>query len=81
MAVNGVGVIKVSNHSGCGATGGVVHRKAEGESCSNLLVIFTGSAVGLVNLLINPKPDSPLYGRPPVQVRLNPWSEGDALEY
>ncbi len=51
------------------------------NSCSNLSVIFTGSAVGLVNLLINPKPDSPLYGRPPVQVRLNPWSEGDALEY
>jgi AAA+ ATPase superfamily predicted ATPase len=43
--------------------------------------IFTGSYVGLMRTLLNPGPDSPLYGRPPVEVRLRPLGDDEAREF
>ncbi|GGP19069.1 hypothetical protein GCM10007981_01260 [Thermocladium modestius] len=36
--------------------------------------IFTGSYMGLMKMLLDSGPDSPLYGRPPVEVRLRPFT-------
>ena len=43
--------------------------------------IFTGSYVGLVRTLLKPGPDSPLYGRPPTEVRLRPFSDELSREF
>ncbi|WP_291998829.1 ATP-binding protein [Caldivirga sp.] len=43
--------------------------------------IFTGSYIGVARALLNPSPDSPLYGRPPVEVRLRPFSDELAREF
>ncbi len=47
----------------------------------NLVFIFTGSAIGLMKTLQEPKGDEPLAGRPPAEVVLEPWSESLAKEY
>ncbi|WP_243674489.1 ATP-binding protein [Vulcanisaeta distributa] len=43
--------------------------------------VFTGSYVGLVRALLRPSPESPLYGRPPVEVRLRPFSDELSREF
>ena len=47
----------------------------------DLVFIFTGSAIGLMKTLQEPKGDEPLAGRPPAEVVLQPWSESLAKEY
>ncbi|MGC8543479.1 MAG: AAA family ATPase [Vulcanisaeta sp.] len=43
--------------------------------------IFTGSYIGLTKALLNPNPESPLYGRPPVEVKLRPFSDDLSREF
>ena len=43
--------------------------------------IFTGSYVGLVKTLLKPNPESPLYGRPPVEVKLRPFNDELSREF
>ncbi|ADN49830.1 AAA family ATPase [Vulcanisaeta distributa] len=43
--------------------------------------IFTGSYVGLVKTLLKPNPESPLYGRPPVEVKLKPFNDELSREF
>ncbi|WP_054857801.1 ATP-binding protein [Vulcanisaeta sp. JCM 16159] len=43
--------------------------------------VFTGSYVGLVKALLRPSPESPLYGRPPVEVRLRSFSDELSREF
>ena len=39
----------------------------------NIRIIFIGSMVGLINKLLNPSPSSPLYGRKPAVIYLQPF--------
>ncbi|BDR93391.1 AAA family ATPase [Vulcanisaeta souniana] len=43
--------------------------------------IFTGSYIGLVKTLLKPNPESPLYGRPPVEVKLRPFNDELSREF
>jgi AAA+ ATPase superfamily predicted ATPase len=43
--------------------------------------ILTGSYVGLVRTLLEPSPASPLYGRPPVEVRLMPFTRDQSRAF
>lgn len=43
--------------------------------------MFTGSYIGLTKVLLNPGPDSPLYGRPPVEVKLRPFNSDESREF
>ncbi len=50
-------------------------------SSRNIVFVFTGSAIGLMNTLLNPSPDNPLYGRTPIKIELRPWSIETSLEF
>ncbi|MGQ9782080.1 MAG: hypothetical protein ACUVQ8_07545 [Nitrososphaeria archaeon] len=43
--------------------------------------IFTGSYAGVVRSLLEQKAESPLHGRPPVQLRLRPFSQDVGREF
>ncbi len=43
--------------------------------------IFTGSYVGLMKMLQDSGPDSPLYGRPPAEVRLRPFTADQSIAF
>jgi AAA+ ATPase superfamily predicted ATPase len=43
--------------------------------------MFSGSYVGLVKALLNPREGSPLVARPPVEVKLRPFDRKDAVEF
>ncbi len=50
-------------------------------SSRNIVFVFTGSAIGLMNTLLNPSPNNPLYGRTPIKIELKPWSIENSLEF
>ncbi|AEH25154.1 Archaeal ATPase family protein [Pyrococcus yayanosii CH1] len=43
--------------------------------------IFTGSAIGLMDSLLNPDPKNPLYGRSPIKVEIGPWDIQTAINF
>lgn len=48
----------------------------------NIIFVFTGSMVGLVSSLLEPKKgDSPMYGRPPAKVVIQPFDRADAVKF
>jgi AAA+ ATPase superfamily predicted ATPase len=50
-------------------------------SNSKVRFIFSGSYVGLVKALLNPKEGSPLLGRPPVEVKLKAFDRKSSVEF
>jgi AAA+ ATPase superfamily predicted ATPase len=51
------------------------------DTYPNIRIIFTGSMVGLINKLLNPSPSSPLYGRKPAVLNLQPFSKEKSKEF
>jgi AAA+ ATPase superfamily predicted ATPase len=51
------------------------------DTYPNIRIIFTGSMVGLINKLLNPSPSSPLYGRKPAVIYLQPFSKEKSKEF
>lgn len=48
----------------------------------NIIFVFSGSMVGLINSLLEPKSgDSPMYGRPPAKVIIQPFDPADAVKF
>lgn len=47
----------------------------------NISFIFTGSMFGLMRILLEPSAKSPLYGRPPARIVLNPFTADAATEF
>ncbi|MBS7653194.1 ATP-binding protein [Candidatus Bathyarchaeota archaeon] len=47
----------------------------------NIIFIFTGSMFGLMKTLLEPKSTSPLYGRAPARLYLQPFPEETAAEF
>lgn len=47
----------------------------------NLLFLFTGSQFGLMRTLLEPGAESPLYGRPPAKIILQPFDTKTATEF
>lgn len=43
--------------------------------------VFTGSRTGVIRALLDPKPTSPLFGRPPAQLVLKPFPPETSLEF
>jgi AAA+ ATPase superfamily predicted ATPase len=48
---------------------------------SDISFIFTGSRSGLIRTLLDPKPSSPLFGRPPAELTLEPFTEPTSLSF
>jgi AAA+ ATPase superfamily predicted ATPase len=48
---------------------------------SDISFIFTGSRSGLIRTLLDPKPSSPLFGRPPAELTLEPFTEPNSLSF
>jgi AAA+ ATPase superfamily predicted ATPase len=48
---------------------------------SNISFIFTGSMFGLMRTLLEPTAKSPLYGRPPARIILNPFNADVATQF
>lgn len=48
---------------------------------TNIIFVFTGSMMGLVRSLLEPKGDSPMYGRPPAQVVIQPFNRTDSINF
>ena len=46
-----------------------------------VVFVFTGSYFGILRTLLEAPPDSPMYGRPPATVRLEPFSEDASVEF
>ena len=46
-----------------------------------LVFVFTGSYFGLTRTLLDPETESPLFGRPPVSIRLDPFDRAKALQF
>jgi AAA+ ATPase superfamily predicted ATPase len=51
------------------------------DTYPNIRIIFTGSMVGLINKLLNPSPSSPLYGRKPAVIYLQPFNKEKSKEF
>lgn len=51
------------------------------DTYPNLRIVFTGSMAGLINKLLNPSPSSPLYGRRPAVLTIQPFTRGEAIEF
>lgn len=47
----------------------------------NITFVFTGSMVGVVRSLLEPKGDSPLYGRPPAKIDILPFEREDSIKF
>jgi len=47
----------------------------------NVHIMFSGSYVGLVKTLLNPPSSSPLHGRPPVEIRLEPFDREKSISF
>jgi len=47
----------------------------------NVHMMFSGSYVGLVQALLNPPSSSPLHGRPPVEIRLEPFDRETSIYF
>ncbi|MEM0313817.1 MAG: ATP-binding protein, partial [Candidatus Bathyarchaeia archaeon] len=47
----------------------------------NIVFIFTGSMFGLLKTLLEPKSTSPLYGRSPAKLYLQPFTREKAAEF
>lgn len=44
-------------------------------------ILFSGSYVGVVETLLNPPSNSPLHGRPPVEVKLEPFTRDESRNF
>lgn len=51
------------------------------DAYPNIRIIFTGSMIGLINKLLNPSPSSPLYGRKPAVIYLQPFIREKSKEF
>lgn len=47
----------------------------------NIVFVFTGSMFGLMKTLLEPGPSSPLYGRPPAKLYLQPFEKETAKQF
>ena len=47
----------------------------------NVKLIMTGSMMGIIENLLNPKPTSPMYGRTPAILKLNPFTREQSREF
>ncbi len=47
----------------------------------NVRIVFTGSMVGLLHHLLEPGPESPLYGRQPARLQLQPFNRSLSIEF
>jgi AAA+ ATPase superfamily predicted ATPase len=47
----------------------------------NITFVFTGSMVGVVRSLLEPKEESPMYGRPPAKVDIHPFEHTDSIKF
>jgi hypothetical protein len=48
---------------------------------SNVVFVFTGSLFGLMKTLLEPGPSSPLYGRSPARLHLQPFTKEQAIGF
>ncbi|MEM3068915.1 MAG: ATP-binding protein [Nitrososphaerales archaeon] len=48
---------------------------------SNIVFVFTGSMFGLMKTLLEPGPSSPLYGRSPAKIYLQPFKKEQAISF
>lgn len=48
---------------------------------NNVTFVFTGSMVGLIRSLLEPPSTSPLYGRAPVKIYVNPFTESQSIQF
>ncbi|MGC8564402.1 MAG: AAA family ATPase [Fervidicoccaceae archaeon] len=47
----------------------------------NIKLIFTGSLIGIITGLLEPSPQSPLYGREPAKIELEPFPREKSFEF
>lgn len=51
------------------------------DSYPKLRIVFSGSMIGVMRRLLEPKQDSPLYGREPAKIVLRPFPRNVALDF